>query len=395
MSDFGYKYIDKQLKNLVKHITAILREDPDIENVHQARVSSRRLRAAFELCEDNFDSKNISRWKKQIKKLLKSLGPARDKDVLIDALQERIKNLGPDRRQCRAGIRRMILRMTQQREKMNKSIQKSIRQVEKSQVISEIGAAISRNIWHYRLNPESKKENRAQDLEKCADQIGHRLSQLVSMEPCLAEPDNVEGHHKMRIGAKKLRYTMEICKEPFGKRLAPYIKRCKKVQNLAGEIHDCDVWADIINAFEKNEHKRAVDFYGTDRQQKRLAPGINYLREYYASRRAEKFASLVVYWEELKEDQTWEKLTEFLRNSLEQPDDTNNLEPTEPPEPEEGQAAVDEVQAPQPKTTGSKREIRDIPAPTAKPTHTGKEQEEPIEASSNSSTPLSSPQKTD
>lgn len=297
----------------MKHITAILREDADIEHVHQARVASRRLNAAFTLFDDKFEKKELSRWKKRVKKLMKSLSPARDKDVLIEALEQRMENLAPEQQDCRAGIRRMMLRMTQQRNNMNKDIHKAIRRIEKSQVISEIGAAVSRNIWHHRLNPEVDEYMQTEDIHNCSVRIREKLAQLVSMETCLEDPQNAEGHHKMRIAAKKLRYTMEICREPFDSKLDSFIKKCKKVQNLAGEIHDCDVWAQIINQFEENEHKRAVEFYGTDRQHKRLEPGINYLLEFYARRRAEKFDSLVQYWNDLRQDCIWEKLIELLK----------------------------------------------------------------------------------
>src|SRR5512132_2171170 len=46
----------------------------------------------------------------------------------------------------------------------------------------------------------------------------------------------------MRIAAKRLRYILEIGAEPcFGPYAATAAKRVKEIQDLLGELHDCDV----------------------------------------------------------------------------------------------------------------------------------------------------------
>src|SRR5438477_6023935 len=55
---------------------------------------------------------------------------------------------------------------------------------------------------------------------------------------------NAEGHaalHKMRISGKPLRYLMEIKAKRFGKKYIKCAEEIKKIIELMGEIHDCDV----------------------------------------------------------------------------------------------------------------------------------------------------------
>jgi hypothetical protein len=54
------------------------------------------------------------------------------------------------------------------------------------------------------------------------------------------EPRNVEALHDMRIAAKRLRYVLELTSPVFGEPAEKAAKRAKKLQDLLGEIHDCD-----------------------------------------------------------------------------------------------------------------------------------------------------------
>jgi hypothetical protein len=44
----------------------------------------------------------------------------------------------------------------------------------------------------------------------------------------------------MRIAAKRLRYVLELTTPVFGEPAAAGAKRAKRLQDLLGEIHDCD-----------------------------------------------------------------------------------------------------------------------------------------------------------
>jgi CHAD domain-containing protein len=70
--------------------------------------------------------------------------------------------------------------------------------------------------------------------------IDVRAAEVRSFSPAVLDPRNVEALHDMRIAAKRLRYVLELTAPVFGEAAADWAKRAKKLQDLLGEIHDCD-----------------------------------------------------------------------------------------------------------------------------------------------------------
>jgi hypothetical protein len=68
-----------------------------------------------------------------------------------------------------------------------------------------------------------------------------RLDELCSFMPTAADPDEVVALHNMRIAAKRLRYILEVTGPCFGPYAKTATKHVKELQDLLGEIHDCDV----------------------------------------------------------------------------------------------------------------------------------------------------------
>jgi hypothetical protein len=69
-----------------------------------------------------------------------------------------------------------------------------------------------------------------------------RLDELCGFVPAVLDPASVRELHDMRIAAKRLRYALEVTADPcFGPYARTAAKRAKELQDLLGEIHDCDV----------------------------------------------------------------------------------------------------------------------------------------------------------
>jgi CHAD domain-containing protein len=69
-----------------------------------------------------------------------------------------------------------------------------------------------------------------------------RLGELRSFDP---QGDPIELHN-MRIAAKRLRYVCELTGPALGKAAATGAREAKEIQNLLGELHDCDVMLELI-----------------------------------------------------------------------------------------------------------------------------------------------------
>jgi hypothetical protein len=85
-----------------------------------------------------------------------------------------------------------------------------------------------------------------------------RLDELQSFIPRALEPGEVTALHDMRIAAKRLRYVLEVTADVcFGPYAETALKRTKELQDLLGEIHDCDV--QLPRVLARMEELRAAD----------------------------------------------------------------------------------------------------------------------------------------
>ena len=76
-----------------------------------------------------------------------------------------------------------------------------------------------------------------------------RLDELHGFMPLAADAQEVVALHDMRIAAKRLRYVLEVTGPCFGPYTETAVKLVKEVQDLLGEIHDCDVQLPEVAAF--------------------------------------------------------------------------------------------------------------------------------------------------
>src|SRR5215217_953700 len=74
-----------------------------------------------------------------------------------------------------------------------------------------------------------------------------RLDELCDFMPAAAE--DVEALHDMRIAAKRLRYVLEITHPCFGPYAEAAIKPVKQLQEVLGDVHDCDEQLPEVRAF--------------------------------------------------------------------------------------------------------------------------------------------------
>ena len=84
-----------------------------------------------------------------------------------------------------------------------------------------------------------------------------RLAELYSFVPAALDPQEVEALHDMRIAAKRLRYVFELTEPALGDIARDGAKTARALQDLLGEIHDCDEMVPRVLAHE--ERLRAED----------------------------------------------------------------------------------------------------------------------------------------
>jgi CHAD domain-containing protein len=310
------RYIRKQIKQLTGQIDGI-RKAEDIEFIHRARVATRRLRAGLNFFADCFPSERLKTWRKEIRRLGCSLGEARDQDVQIAFLCDLLSQL--QELDYVAGVARVLMRWERRREKLQPKVLRALRGLLDSRILREMLVATKK--WRTDGDEDGPWRPGPLLFDRAEEHILSRLDDLRAFEPCLADPQDKPQHHAMRIAAKRLRYTVEVCRPTYAGRLDGVLEAIKQVQSLLGDIHDCDVWMDELEAFSAKQAKRLQTFYGHAGPLGRVKAGIDYLRQERCKRREELFATLTQYWRDLTREGLWDALTRVVRSRGEPAED--------------------------------------------------------------------------
>jgi CHAD domain-containing protein len=307
------KYLHDQLDKLQKTLTEA-QSDDDIEGIHQSRVACRRIRASLNFFDNCFVDKKVKSWQKQIRKLTKKLGSARDADVHTEFIKKFLSGLDEKQKQYRPGIKRLLLRLRQKREQVQPKVVKTVEAFNSSGVLADMHGEIEKIL--YSCGQKGEDFQSFFVFRHAEQQIRKQLDEMLSRSGSLADSEDKKGHHWMRIAAKRLRYTLEICDIPFDGELKEITSTVKKIQTCLGDIHDCDVWQEVLEKFAAKEKERTEHYYGHSRSFSRIERGLQYLSQDCARRRRKLFREFVKYWRRIDEERTWEKLQSIIDSHL-------------------------------------------------------------------------------
>lgn len=300
---------------LTKRVWALLdeaagvRENRDPECLHRMRVASRRLRNALSLFGGCFPEEERKRWEKEARNVGRALGEARDADVQAASVAALVKNLG-DRR-LRPGAERLLLRLKQRRERLQPKVLRALDELEESELKNGFPEALRGLSARMRLSVPEPAEGMKTVRDAAVELLVRRAVELEAFQPVADHPERVEELHAMRIAVKRLRYTLEIFRSLFDGEAEPVLETLKKLQDLLGEVHDCDVWIEFLPLFLEKERRRTFRYFGHERPMARLRPGIGFLLEEFRRRRGERFEEFRDFWRKNQEAVGWKG---FARN---------------------------------------------------------------------------------
>jgi CHAD domain-containing protein len=106
----------------------------------------------------------------------------------------------------------------------------------------------------------------------------------------------------MRIAAKRLRYILEVTGSCFGPYAAGAVRMVKDLQDLLGEIHDCDVQLPEVAAFLEELAVEDVESAGESIKDLAKAPnrrtyaGLVALQVHLRARRNALFEQFLELW---------------------------------------------------------------------------------------------------
>lgn len=220
----------------------------DIEELHDMRVATRRMRAALQVFGDYLDEKTWEPFEKGLRRTGRILGEVRDLDVFWEKTQRYLDTLPPERRDELAALQvvwqvardqardRMLAYLDSERyRKFKDSFGEflKIRAADAAPVFTATGE----------LQPRR--------LQYVAPVILYqRLAAMRAYDEWVTEPKvPLAQLHQLRIASKGLRYSLEFLEEVLGVEAKVLIKEIKVLQDHLGDLQDAVVASNLLRDF--------------------------------------------------------------------------------------------------------------------------------------------------
>lgn len=212
----------------------------DVNAIHQARVATRRVRAALPIVTRGSDRRKL---KKRFTRLTRALGGVRELDVAVQALDE----LAADPSVPREGLDLLRVILQEQRQRLYTEMHRTVEHVDLDRLQRKTLAAVERATGH---------DSKDSDLKRRKSVMKRGARRAVALQAAIENAGNIylaDRLHLVRIAVKKLRYVLEIARELSRSRASARIRLLKNVQDLLGHMHDLEVLITRIRALQGSD----------------------------------------------------------------------------------------------------------------------------------------------
>ncbi len=221
------------------------RTGDDIEDVHDMRVATRRMRSALQLLSDYFKPKTVREHTRSLRRIARSLGAVRDLDVLILDLQEFQKSLDDE---GQAAFQSIIERLDGERSYARHHL---IRLLDKNAY-----RRFTEDYAKFLTTPGSGARPADSDTPS---QLRHLLPTLIyehlgtvrAYDARIADAD-LNTLHALRIEFKRLRYLVSLFADVLGTSIKDFVKELKVIQDHLGRLNDLHVAQERLNAMRED-----------------------------------------------------------------------------------------------------------------------------------------------
>jgi CHAD domain-containing protein len=195
--------------------------------VHQARVTSRRLREAVPVLATGLTGSKAGKARRKIRRLTRALGSVRELDVTVQLLDE----LARSPYVSRDAVEDVRARVMKERDQKRKIMIERLEEVNVEKLdrrLESVGDALNgatSEPWRKALGARLLRRSR-------------RLTAAMNEAGQMYGPERL---HAVRITAKKLRYGLELAADSGVKQAAPHVRTIKRAQELLGKLHDLQV----------------------------------------------------------------------------------------------------------------------------------------------------------
>jgi len=241
-------------KTFLFHFQRMLYHEPgtrlgaDIEELHDMRVATRRMRAAIPVFGDYLDMGAMRPFVKGLRRTGRVLGAVRDLDVFWEKTRRYLDTLLPEQQSGLDPLRAVWeAECEEARERMLAYLDgdRYARFVERfGEFLQTPGAGALPVV----LEGGEPLPHRLRHVVPAA--VYQRLAAVWAYDEWVTGPDvPLARLHQLRIAAKGLRYTLEFFQEVLGPEAKSLIKEIKGLQDHLGDLQDAVVASNLLRDF--------------------------------------------------------------------------------------------------------------------------------------------------
>jgi CHAD domain-containing protein len=241
-------------KTFYLHFQRMLYHEPgtrlgeDIEELHDMRVATRRMRAAFRVFHDYLGMDEWRPFLRGLRKTGRVLGRVRDLDVFWEKTQRYLDQLHEQQEGGLDSLRATwMIEREQAREKMLAFLdsKRYARFVEKFGEFLQRPDVGARPLWHKNGEPRPHRLRHVVSVV-----LYERLASVLAYDEWVTAADVPTGRlHRLRIAAKRLRYALEFFYEILGPETPGLIADMKRLQDHLGDLQDAVVASQLLRDF--------------------------------------------------------------------------------------------------------------------------------------------------
>ena len=276
MAEAGRKILHFHFAHMLAHEEGT-RNGQDIEELHDMRVATRRMRAAFEVFGPYFRRKVVKKHLKRLRTAGRALGRMRDLDVSVEKAQRYLETLPEEERR---GLDPLLNAWEQERTTERDQLLAYLDSENYQQFKQEFNEFVStpgNGVPH--ISETVPTPNLVHHVVPVLIQT--RLAALRAHEQIVTNA-SVEQLHALRIEFKRLRYAMEFFREVLGGEARQVIDEIKTLQDHLGDLNDANVACQSLGELIETWEERQVDRPIQERQNPE--PVVAYLAAKHAER---------------------------------------------------------------------------------------------------------------
>jgi len=204
----------------------------DIEDVHQMRVATRRLRASLQVVTGIYDPKQIRRYRRGLRQLANSLGAVRDGDVFLEHVTNAHAELPAG---DHAQLDRLIAAVRAERAQAREQLLADLQSKRYHKLKRDFAEFLTTPGGGTLESPEPGIVERVRDFAGSAIWRRYELWRAYDVALPNAESETL---HQARIAGKRFRYTLEFFADALGPNVEQALTPLIALQENLGTLQD-------------------------------------------------------------------------------------------------------------------------------------------------------------